>query len=182
MTAYAIPALLQASWPADNAAPLISSLSPASGGNVSGDAATISASYRDEISGIDTTSAVMLLDDTAVGAQVTSTRINYSAAGLSIGDHSVKVNVADRAGNEAEQTWTFKVTASGGGGGGGSGGGGGGDEGGDTTPNPTPTPTLPPGATDVDSLTDDSVILLKPSVFIHRIISAVLELKAELWL
>ena len=152
MTAYAITALLGADWPQDRDAPVINGLSPASKGSVSGNSKTISASYSDAISGIDNTSAAMWLDNTAVDAQATNTKISYSATGLSTDSHSVKVSIADRAGNIAEKSWTFKATRAS------SNGGGGGHTSTTSTPisTATPTPALPPGVTDVDSLTDSS--------------------------
>jgi len=125
MTAYAIIALLGESWPEDTTPPTISNLAPSSGASTTSTSPTISASYSDATSGIDTGTATMRLDGTNVtaSATVTSSRISYTPASLSTGTQSVTVIVSDKRGNEASQSWSFSVAASGGGGGGGGGGG-----------------------------------------------------------
>lgn len=159
MTAYALTALLQATWPADTVLPIISGISPASGSSVSGTDHTLSANYTDSIVGIDTVSARMWLDNNAVSATATAASISYSASGLASGNHTVKVAVADKAGNAAEKVWTFSVTTPSSGG-----GGAGGSPIAPPTPAPTPKPTpsatpvlvLPPGTIVVDDVVDDS--------------------------
>ncbi len=128
MTAYAIVALLGGSWPEDATAPTISGLDPSSGESITSTSATISASYSDATSGINTSTATMKLDGISVttSATITTSGISYTADSLSIGTHSVTVTVSDKKGNQASKIWSFSVTTSSGGGSTGGGGGGGG--------------------------------------------------------
>jgi hypothetical protein len=162
MTSYALISLLPARWPADSAAPVIGLLSPASGSTSSGASKTISAVISDAISGIDVDNSQMLLDGIAVEAQVTTSKISYAASKLSIGSHTVKITISDRAGNSTEKEWSFKLTKANSGGGGGGGGGSGSGSSPTTTTTPAPVPTgavaevktLPPGTTSVAELLD----------------------------
>lgn len=138
MTAYALPALLGKSWPKDTLPPAVSNLSPSPGASVSTTNPVVGASYSDTVSGIDETTARILLDgtDLTASATVAASSISYTTAGLTPGTHSVRVAVNDKAGNGASQSWSFRVVAGGGGGGGGGLGGSG----------------SPPGATDVSNV------------------------------
>jgi hypothetical protein len=145
MTAYAVPALLGASYPMDKLAPEISNLKPSSGSTISTKNPIISASLEDATSGIDITSIELSLDDEDVTdeAAITASKISYTADALETGTHSVKLQVSDKCGNTNSQEWTFKIKLSSGGGG----GGGGGSSGTRPSPTPAPSPSSTPSAT-----------------------------------
>jgi len=133
MTAYALISLMGNSWPEDNTAPVISGLSPSSGGSTDDTSPAISASLTDATSAIDTSSVFIKLDGTNVSSastitspDVTSATISYTPSGLSTGTHTVQVGVSDKRGNQASKSWSFYVTDDdeNSSGGGGSGGGG----------------------------------------------------------
>lgn len=123
MTAYALLALMGKSWPKDTTPPTISNLTPSSGASITDNRPTIRANYADAVSGINKATATLRLDgdDVTTSATVTTSRISYTASGLSTGTHSVTVRVSDKAGNEATRSWSFKVVADDGGNGGGGG-------------------------------------------------------------
>ena len=127
MTAYAVLALMGKSWPKDTTSPTISNLTPSSGASTTSTNPTISASYSDAVSGINTATATIRVDGTnrTSSATVTDSGISYAASGLTIGTHSVTVAVSDKTGNEASRSWSFSVATRSDGGGGGGGGGGG---------------------------------------------------------
>jgi hypothetical protein len=128
MTAYAVLALMGKSWPKDTTSPTISNLTPSSGASTTSTSPTISASFSDAVSGINTATATIRVDGTnrTSSATVTDSGISYGASGLTIGTHSVTVAVSDKAGNEASRSWSFSVVTSSAGSGGTGGGGGGG--------------------------------------------------------
>jgi len=121
MTAYAIVALLGGSWPEDATPPVISGLEPYAGESITSTSTVVSASYTDAVSGIDETTARIILDgiDVTDDASVTDIDITYAASGLDEDTHSVKVIVSDKKGNQASKSWSFDVEDDGGGGGGG---------------------------------------------------------------
>jgi hypothetical protein len=132
MTAYAVTALLAAEWPEDGTPPEITSFKPASGSKTGTTSPLIKAVYSDSVSGVDESSIQMWLDESEVeSAEIDESSISFKTQSMPLGEHTVKVSVSDKKGNQTEKSWTFKVTkaSSGGGGGGGN------------TPDPTPTPT-----------------------------------------
>jgi len=165
MTAYAILALLGADWPQDSEAPEISNCQPASGSKTTSTSPDISAAYSDAVSGIDTDSLQLFLDEVDVTAEaiLTDSAIEYSPDKLDTGTHSVKLTVSDKKGNLSTQTWTFKIAKSSGGGG----GGGGSSSSVATTlkttatptPSATPTPVIIPGIHDITGIIDSRSIL-----------------------
>ncbi|MEK7450164.1 MAG: LamG-like jellyroll fold domain-containing protein, partial [Planctomycetota bacterium] len=73
---------------------------------------TISVSYLDKITGINQNTAKIFLDtiDVTARAGVTAQGISYlPAADLTNGEHTVQVEVKDFAGNQTQQTWSFKI-------------------------------------------------------------------------
>jgi hypothetical protein len=69
----------------------------------------IKADYSDTGSGIDQRTALMKVDGETVSATATASSISYLATGLMKGTHTVSVEVSDKFGNSAVQTWTFRV-------------------------------------------------------------------------
>jgi len=70
----------------------------------------ISAKFSDAGTGIDKSSAKLLLDSVAVGAEVTNSTVTYKPSNvLKKGKHSATFSVADVAGNVAELTWEFSI-------------------------------------------------------------------------
>jgi hypothetical protein len=63
----------------------------------------------DDGSGVDPGSVMMWLDGEQVGADATAESVQYTARGLSYGDHTVRVVAADMLGNTADKTWDFSV-------------------------------------------------------------------------
>ncbi|MEA3400838.1 MAG: stalk domain-containing protein [Armatimonadota bacterium] len=79
-------------------------------------APAIGASYQDVgPAGIDLQSVALAIDgqDVTGEAQVAATQVAWAAEQLADGAHNVSVQVADPAGNVAEQTWQFQVQAGG---------------------------------------------------------------------
>ncbi len=87
--------------------PTISGMSPT--GTVQTVNVALSANYSDAGSGIDQSTALMKLDGTVVAATPSASGISYQATGLKRGEHTVYVEVADKFGNVASQSWTFTV-------------------------------------------------------------------------
>jgi hypothetical protein len=72
----------------------------------------ISSSYSDLGAGVDTATVRLTLDgsDVSQGARIAADKIEYTpVAPLADGIHNVKLNLADRSGNTAEQAWSFEV-------------------------------------------------------------------------
>jgi len=91
----------------ESTAPSITNVSPT--GTVQSVDVALSANYSDAGSGVDQKSAVMKLDGVVVAATPSASGISYQATGLTHGDHTVYVEVADEFGNVAANTWSFKV-------------------------------------------------------------------------
>jgi hypothetical protein len=100
----------------DSTAPVVDPL-PVDGTSVRNYKPTITATYHDNVSGINTASVVLTLDNTNVTthATVTGNQVTYTPpASLSGGSHSVSVRVADNGGNlSAVRTATFTIDNSG---------------------------------------------------------------------
>jgi hypothetical protein len=98
----------------DSMPPVITKIESADNSGTINFKPVISADYSDAVSGIDTTTAKIYLDeiDKTLEAVITETSISYTpSTDLSEGLHAVKVIVKDRAGNQAEANWSFKVLA-----------------------------------------------------------------------
>ncbi|MBU4502958.1 MAG: Ig-like domain-containing protein [Nanoarchaeota archaeon] len=93
--------------------PEIFNLLPTDGSILANAKATISADFTDESSGIDTATAKITLNgvDITTSTQITLTGFTYTpAADLSDGEHTVTVDVKDKAGNSASQAqWSFII-------------------------------------------------------------------------
>jgi hypothetical protein len=100
----------------DSTAPVVDPL-PIDGTSVRNYKPTITATYHDNVSGINTASVVLTLDNTNVTthATVTGNQVTYTPqASLSGGSHTISVRVADNGGNlSAVRTATFTIDNSG---------------------------------------------------------------------
>ncbi|MHB8793443.1 MAG: Ig-like domain-containing protein [Thermoleophilia bacterium] len=93
---------------ADTTAPSVNNVQPT--GTVSSSTATVSADYSDAESGIDTATASVYLDGTALaGCTAAATSVSCPATGLADGVHNITINVADNAGNIGSGTGSFTV-------------------------------------------------------------------------
>ncbi len=111
--ASAVP--LQTSRPLaiDTTLPRIENFAPAASQTVDTAMPTISADFADTGSGIDASSARLIVNgrDLTGEANVTTERIVYKPiVPLSSGDQSIRLIVSDRAGNKYETSWHFMVT------------------------------------------------------------------------
>jgi uncharacterized membrane protein len=97
----------------DRVKPTIQSNSPANGETVTTDSPTIRASYSDDRAGIDRSSIILRVNgiDVTSSAEVGTSSVLYTAAGLENGQTEVYLSVTDLAGNSRERTWTFTVAA-----------------------------------------------------------------------
>jgi hypothetical protein len=95
----------------DTTPPTISGQAP-NGLNLNSATPVISAQYADTGTGVDTTKVTLLVDGTNVTAQATvsTTGVTYTpATALANGNHTVQLNIADKANNPAQATWSFTV-------------------------------------------------------------------------
>jgi len=96
----------------DTTAPAASSKSPT--GSITDRTPEISAELSDTGSGVDSTSIVLSLDDSAVTHDYTGGEVSYTpTSDLDFGSHSVNLLVADEVGNTLNTTWTFSIASSG---------------------------------------------------------------------
>ncbi len=120
----------------DNTAPSVTLETTDTTLNASVDSATITFSYNDTVSGVDSEAVTVLEDGTDVtgSAQINASGASYELTGLEPGENrTVEIRIADEAGQTANRTVTTSVATGGGddgtddgtGGGGGGGGGGG---------------------------------------------------------
>src|SRR3990172_567816 len=98
----------------DDKSPVLSNSEPPDGALLNTGTPTISARYADEPSGsgIDVNTVRMTVDgnDVTSSASVTATSVSYTPTSkLSEGQHTVTVNVADRANNPASLSWYFTI-------------------------------------------------------------------------
>lgn len=94
----------------DAVAPAISGNHPT--GTINTRGTTLAAAFSDSGSGVDPATVVVTVDGTpASGCSAAASGVSCPVSGLSDGDHSAHVEVADRLGNRATQTWTFSVDA-----------------------------------------------------------------------
>lgn len=90
------------------APPEVTSVEPS--GLLSASSTTITASYQDFGSGIDATSAQVMLDGTVLsGCSADSTGVSCPVSGLSEGTHSIEVSVNDNSGNSSTGSGSFDV-------------------------------------------------------------------------
>jgi hypothetical protein len=95
----------------DSTKPTISNLTPAPGSYINTTTTTISAVLSNGLSGINSSSIIMKLDENLVEHTYDSTtkEVSYKATGLTEGNHTVYIYVEDNAGNSANATWSFIV-------------------------------------------------------------------------
>ncbi|MDP9475915.1 MAG: N-acetylmuramoyl-L-alanine amidase, partial [Actinomycetota bacterium] len=96
----------------DKTAPEISALSPAEGAVLDHARPTLSAAFSDALSGVDPSTARVLLDGAPARGELSATPEGLSfvpEADLPEGHHTVAVGVGDRAGNLAEKASGFEV-------------------------------------------------------------------------
>ncbi len=136
MTSYAIVALLGKPYPvvttSDSIPPAISSGTPASGSIIIEEKPFVSAEYSDNLSGIDISSVMVLVDGTNVTPEcnITATGLSYLPFNaLGQGEHAINVTIADLAGNQQSLQWSFTIALS------------------IPTPTPSPSPTPSPTPT-----------------------------------
>ncbi|MHB8169105.1 MAG: hypothetical protein ACYDET_05575, partial [Thermoleophilia bacterium] len=92
----------------DTTPPGVTNLQPS--GTIKTNSTTISANYSDSGSGINSASAAVTLDGTAVsGCTATATSISCPVTGLADGSHTITVSVADNAGNTSRVNGFFTV-------------------------------------------------------------------------
>ena len=93
----------------DDAPPVITNLTPLDNSLLANAAPLISGKYSDSISGINTSSLVILVDSNNVAAQnITDSGFDYAPiASLNDGPHTLFVSVEDNAGNQAQATISF---------------------------------------------------------------------------
>jgi hypothetical protein len=93
----------------EDTAPTITDVAPS--GTINEDMPVLSASYSDDGTGIDVDSVVISLDGDVVDGEVTGSQVSFGVqeplrAGVS---HTVSVTVADKAGNVASRSSTFRL-------------------------------------------------------------------------
>jgi len=92
----------------DAIAPAISGNQPT--GTLNSTSATLTAAFSDAVAGVDPASAAVTLDGAAVsGCAAAATGVSCPVTSLAEGSHAVSVDISDRVGNHATQTWTFTV-------------------------------------------------------------------------
>jgi len=94
----------------DAVAPVFSSAQPS--GTINARDTSITAGYSDGSgAGVAPSSAAVTLDGTAITAAcaASATDVNCPVTGLTDGDHTVEVDVADLVGNHASKQWSFSV-------------------------------------------------------------------------
>jgi HSP20 family molecular chaperone IbpA len=93
----------------DTVAPTIMAMTPQ--GTIGEAKPVIMASYADDRSGVDSAQVKFYLDGRVQSAaKATDTQVTYTPANaVSRGEHEVKVELQDRAGNQASYEWQFKI-------------------------------------------------------------------------
>lgn len=102
--------VFEAAGGGDTEAPVVAVTSPAAGSFVASATPTITATYSDGGSGVDTASVRLLLDrvNRTAAAQVTASGLTFTpASSLAEGEHLVEITVRDSAGNEAAASAGF---------------------------------------------------------------------------
>ncbi len=96
----------------DGQPPRILRVAPEDGSTAAQARPAIQVQFRDNESGIDRRSVALIVDarDVTEKARITNQFVVYQPdSALKPGEHSVRVRVADLAGNRAERSWRFKV-------------------------------------------------------------------------
>ena len=92
----------------DIIAPTIASIAPS--GFVASRQPMISATYTDNLSGVDAGTVELTVNGSAVDADATDTGVTYQPdSDLDTGTHTVSLTVSDALGNEASATWEFTI-------------------------------------------------------------------------
>jgi len=90
--------------------PAITIISPQDGVRTIETKPTISAGYSDNLAGVNEKSVKLEVDGQAVTAQATTSQATYTpTADLSLGRHTVNLEVSDNDDNKASVTWSFIV-------------------------------------------------------------------------
>jgi hypothetical protein len=96
----------------DTTAPTVDSISPANGETTPQCKPTISITYHDDLSGINTAQVSLSIDqsDVTSAATVTVGGVTYTpTANLAIGKHNAVLTIQDASGNQAQKKWFFVV-------------------------------------------------------------------------
>jgi len=96
----------------DNVLPLITNLQPANGSFLKDSTPTLSASFSDNLSGVDSSSVLVQLNGSTVNSMATITADGFTldlTVPLNEGSNTLFVSVSDHAGNSATATSTFTV-------------------------------------------------------------------------
>ena len=89
--------------------PVITNIQP--GGEIGTSSTTVTASYTDDYSGVNTSSVAVLVDGvTSSGCTVTAANVSCPQSNLAVGSHSIEVHASDNAGNAGSGTGSFDVT------------------------------------------------------------------------
>ena len=92
----------------DSTAPVVSGLLPT--GSVNSTSTTISASFSDDLSGINSATATVTMDTVAVGGcTATASGVSCAVSGMTQGTHNVNVSVQDNSGNTGTAAGSFIV-------------------------------------------------------------------------
>ena len=88
--------------------PTIATMAPA--GYVRSLQPMITATFTDNLAGVDAASVELMVDGKAVNADVTDSSVSYQpSADLATGTHEVTLTLADALGNETSASWTFTI-------------------------------------------------------------------------
>ncbi|MBI5871168.1 MAG: IPT/TIG domain-containing protein, partial [Actinobacteria bacterium] len=92
----------------DTTAPVVSGLAPS--GSINTTSSTISASFSDDLSGVNAATASVTLDGSAVsGCTVDASGVSCPVSGLAEGNHNLNVSVQDNSSNTGSASGTFRV-------------------------------------------------------------------------
>ncbi|VAX36613.1 T1SS secreted agglutinin RTX, partial [hydrothermal vent metagenome] len=91
--------------------PTISNIQPLNGSTLNTDTPTISATFSDDMSGINIANTQILLDNVDVTTQANATETGFSfvATSLSDGSHTLSISITDGNGNPAATNVTFSI-------------------------------------------------------------------------
>jgi photosystem II stability/assembly factor-like uncharacterized protein len=92
----------------DTTPPAVTDVQPS--GSINTTSTTLSASYSDDLSGIDTASVAVTLDGNPVsGCTVSASSVSCPVSGLALGPHSFNVSVSDLSGKPGSAPGSFSV-------------------------------------------------------------------------
>lgn len=93
---------------ADTTAPAVTNLQPS--GTVNSDTVTVSADYIDSGSGINASTASLIVSGASVsGCTADAAHIICTASGMAVGSHTISASVADNSGNTGSASGSFTV-------------------------------------------------------------------------